>query len=502
MGEDFEPALPARHLPTIKPLTDPLAPALVRASSRLAPPPTPVASMLIHAGVIVVWVALFLLAFGQGGVFAWSVGLAYLVYDTVLQVFTAWQIRRITVAGAAPQETARSTLAVIVAAYNEATALPATLAALLDQDDPPDEILIADDGSTDGTAELLVAQFGLTAPNLERASTPKVVKATSMIWLRLRHGGKAHALNAALIATTADVVLTVDADTVPELRAIGAVRQAFSSEPELAGITGIITPVCRPSPSARVLQWFQTYEYIRNFLGRYAWMRIDCLELISGAFSGFRRRAVIDVGGFDDVCLVEDYELVHRMRRYAGERGLVWRFRVLGDAQARTEAPGSVAALLRQRRRWFGGFLQTQWWYRAMVGDQRMGRLGTLMLPIKAIDTVQPLYGLTAFVLLIVFVVTGRLGILGPVALVVIGKLVIDVAFRVWSVQMYRRWVGDPRRANLASEVVLTLVEPFTYQLLLYVGAVLGWFAFLGGEQRWGRQQRFGLPVGEAPRSS
>ena len=190
------------------------------------------------------------------------------------------------------------------------------------------------------------------------------------------------------------------------------------------------------------------------------------------------------------------------MRRYAGERGLDWRFRVLGDAQARTEAPGSVPGLLRQRRRWFGGFLQTQWWYRAMVGDQRMGRLGTLMLPIKAIDTVQPLYGLTAFVLLIVFVVTGRLGILGPVALVVVGKLVIDVAFRVWSVQMYRRWVGDPRRANLASEVVLTLVEPFTYQLLLYVGAVLGWFAFLGGEQRWGRQQRFGLPVGEAPRSS
>ncbi|MET0757315.1 MAG: glycosyltransferase, partial [Mycobacterium sp.] len=145
-------------------MTDPLAPAFARASSRLAPPPTPVVSMLIHAGVVVVWVALFLLAFGQGGVFAWSVGLAYLVYDAVLQVFTGWQIRRITAARAAPQDTARSTLAVIVAAHNEATALPATLAALLDQDDPPDEILIADDGSTDGTADLLVAQFGLTAP--------------------------------------------------------------------------------------------------------------------------------------------------------------------------------------------------------------------------------------------------------------------------------------------------------------------------------------------------
>jgi cellulose synthase/poly-beta-1,6-N-acetylglucosamine synthase-like glycosyltransferase len=475
-------------------LTDPLARALVRASSRLAPPPTPVISVLIHAGVVLVWVALFLLAFGQGGVFAWSVGLGYLVYDAVLQVFTGWQIRRITAPRGAPADTVRSTLAVIVAAHNEATVLPATLAALLAQDDPPDEILIADDGSTDGTADLLTARFGLVAPRVDEVSAPARVDATSIIWLRLRRGGKARALNAAVVTTVADIVLTVDADTVPDPQAIGAVRQAFSGEPELAGITGIITPVCGPSLSGRVLQWFQTYEYLRNFLGRYAWMRVDCLQLISGAFAGFRRRAVVDVGGFDDACLVEDYELVHRMRRYAGEHGLVWGFRVLGDAQASTEAPGSVPALLRQRRRWFGGFLQTQWWYRAMVGDRRLGRLGTLMLPIKAVDTVQPLYGLTAFGLLVVFVATGRWAILGPVALVIVGKLVIDVVFRMWSVRLYRRWVGDSRRASLAGAAAVTVIEPVTFQLLLYAGAVLGWLAFLGGAQRWGPQQRFGLP--------
>jgi cellulose synthase/poly-beta-1,6-N-acetylglucosamine synthase-like glycosyltransferase len=483
-------------------LEDPLAPALVRASSRLAPPPTPVISLLAHAGVLVAWVALFLLAFGQGGVFAWSVGLAYFIYDAVLQVFTGWQIRRIATARSERDGTFRCPLAVIVAAYNEATVLPATLAALLGQHDPPDEILIADDGSTDGTADLLVAEFGLAAPNLGEASARHRMGSTSIIWLRLRHGGKAHALNAALMSATADIVLTVDADTVVDRRAIGAVRQAFSREPELAGITGVITPVCRRSLSGRVLQWFQTYEYIRNFLARYAWMRIDCLQLISGAFAGFRRRALIDVGGFDDTCLVEDYELVHRMCRYAGDRGLRWRFRVLGDAQARTEAPASVSAFLRQRRRWFGGFLQTQWWYRAMVGDPRLGRLGTVMLPVKALDTVQPLYGLTAFVLLIVFVTTGRWSIVGPVAFVVAGKLAIDVAFHMWSVRMYRRWVGDSRRGNLAGAAVATVVEPVTFQLLLYAGAVLGWVAFLGGGQRWGRQQRFGVPVPEAPTGS
>ena len=151
--------------------------------------------MLIHAGVVVVWVALFLLAFGQAafshGRWAWRTW----CMTRCCKSLPAGRYEESPRHGRA-QDTARSTLAVIVAAHNEATALPATLAALLDQDDPPDEILIADDGSTDGTADLLVAQFGLTAPNLE-GQPPKVVKA-SIIWLRLRHGGKARALNVAV----------------------------------------------------------------------------------------------------------------------------------------------------------------------------------------------------------------------------------------------------------------------------------------------------------------
>ena len=111
-------------------MTDSLTPALTRASARLARPGTPAVSVLIHVLVFALWVTLFLLAFGRGGVLAWSVGLAYLGYDAALQVFTGWQIRRIGRPrddGSAPSAEAgtdRLTLAVIVAARNEATALP------------------------------------------------------------------------------------------------------------------------------------------------------------------------------------------------------------------------------------------------------------------------------------------------------------------------------------------------------------------------------------------
>jgi len=390
------------------------------------------------------------------------------------------------------QARTRCSVGVIVAAHNEAKVLPATIAALLAQTDPPDAIVIADDGSIDATAKLFAEDYGLVAPKLGELSAPSPFH-PSLAWLRLPHGGKARALNTAIVGSVCDILLTVDADTLLDPQAIGVVRRAFAAEPELAAVTGVITPVCKTTLAGRCLEWFQAYEYIRNFLSRYAWMQVESPLLVSGAFAGFRRRALVNVGGFDPACLVEDDELVHRMRRHAVRHGLEWRFRVLGKAQARTEAPGSVGAFLRQRRRWFGGFLQTQYWYRAMVGDARHGRLGTLMLPVKAIDTLQPLYGLTAFALLVVYAATRRLDIAAPVAAFIGAKIVIDLGFHLWSVHLYRRWVGDASRASFGWALVAALAEPFTFQLLRHTGAVLGWVAFLTGQRSWGRQTRFGL---------
>ena len=159
-------------------------------------------------------------------------------------------------------------------------------------------------------------------------------------WLRLPHGGKARALNVACAVCETELVLTVDADTLLEPGALGAMRAAFADDPALTAATGVLTPVCGPSVSGRLLQWFQTYEYVRNFLSRYAWMQEDGLLLISGAFACYRRAALLAVGGFDPDCLVEDYELTHRLRDHAARQGMVWRTGVVGAAHARTDAPG------------------------------------------------------------------------------------------------------------------------------------------------------------------
>ena len=454
-------------------------------SPRHTRPPTPWRAALIHGGVTALWLVLFARAFGAGGLFAWSVGVAYIGYDTALLLFVFTQtlpLRHPT--RPAPRPATPATLAVIIATRNEAAGLPATIDALFAQTQPPTTILIADDGSIDATHTLLSTNYALTQPTPD--GTLRSITYPTLRWLPLPPGGKARALNESLVRLTDTLVTTVDADTLLEPGALDAMQSAFAADSSLVAATGVLFPRCSPGPGARLFQSFQTYEYMRNFLSRYAWGRQDSLLLLSGAFATYRRQAVTDVGGFDDDCLVEDYEITHRLRDHAFQHGLRWRTDVVGDARAQTEAPGALGPFLRQRSRWFGGFLQTQLWYRHMVGNPAYGHIGTRMLPIKALDTMQPLYGLVSIALLLVAIAHGDRDVALPVASVIGAKIALDLAFYLWSLHLYRQWQGEAARIRLLPAIAAAIIEPFTFQVLRHTGATLGWVSFLTGSRSWG----------------
>jgi cellulose synthase/poly-beta-1,6-N-acetylglucosamine synthase-like glycosyltransferase len=169
---------------------------------------------------------------------------------------------------------------------------------------------------------------------------------------------------------------------------------------------------------------------------------------------------------------------------------------VIGSARARTDAPDTLGAFLRQRRRWFGGFLQTQLWYRHMIGNRLYGHLGTRMLPVKAFDTMQPLYGLTSIGLLIGYGLAGRYNdsVVGPVACVIGGKIGLDLLFYLWSLLLYRRWAEPRAQVNLGWVVVAALIEPISFQVLRHGGAALGWISFLTRQRHWGGTYRSDCP--------
>ena len=458
-------------------------------SPRLHPRPIAPLGAAVAAAVAGFWLAAFAATFLAHGLAAWSLGVAFILYDFGHLWFVGWQARKLFSAPPSLPVSRSARVGVIVAAYDEADALGATLRALLDQTSPPDEIVLADDGSQDATPAALAA-FGLLAPPL--GGSARSPRHPALTWLRLPHRGKAHALNAALARVTAEVFVTVDADTLLARDAVANIRAAFAADPALIVGGGVLEPRCRGGRLGAALQAFQRFEYVRNFLARYAWSQAEALLLISGAFAAYRTSAVREVGGFDPLSLVEDYELIHRLHRRAREQGGVAKVRTLGDVFATTDAPATPPAFLRQRRRWFAGFLQTQWWNRDMVGAPRYGALGLAMLPFKCLDAAAPLYGLAAFALLLGFLATGRFAAALPASGLALAKLAFDLANMAYSLEAYRRWTGARAPRRLALALGCLLIEPFTFQPLRQLGAAWGWAAVLSGRMEWGRGSRAG----------
>ena len=83
---------------------------------------------------------------------------------------------------------------------------------------------------------------------------------------------------------------------------------------------------------------------------------------------------------------------------------------------------------------------------------------------------------------------------LGPVALVIAAKIVLDLGFHLWGVFLYARWLGGTTRLHLGSAILASLAEPFSFQILRHAGASWGWVKFLTGEHSWGKQTRVVVP--------
>jgi glycosyltransferase involved in cell wall biosynthesis len=113
-------------------------------------------------------------------------------------------------------------LSIVIPAFNEAARLPGTLRALHDRFAGTDtEVVVADDGSTDGTATVAAAAASSALP-------VRVVRLPG-------NRGKGAAVRAGVAETTGAVVLFMDADLATDLRAVDAVLTALGTADVVVG---------------------------------------------------------------------------------------------------------------------------------------------------------------------------------------------------------------------------------------------------------------------------
>jgi biofilm PGA synthesis N-glycosyltransferase PgaC len=224
-------------------------------------------------------------------------------------------------------------VSVLIPAHSEEKVIGETLDAALRLDYPRFEVVVVDDGSTDGTV-------GRVMPYVARGDVRLVRKAVNE--------GKAMALNDAMPCLNGEIVLTLDADAVVDPGILRAIVPHFNSA-RVAAVTG--NP--RVSNRKTILSKIQLIEFtsIVGLLRRAqrVWGRI---QTVSGVVAAFRKKALYDVGLFDPSMATEDIDMSWRLQKR------FWDIRYEPRALVWMQVPETFRGLWAQRRRWAVGLGQ------------------------------------------------------------------------------------------------------------------------------------------------
>jgi len=170
---------------------------------------------------------------------------------------------------------------IIVPAHNRMGTLRQTLAAATDQDFSEYEVIVVDDGSSDGTPEMVQREF------------------SSVRLLRQPNRGPAAARNTGLLAAWGEIIAFTDDDCLPPNDWLARLADGFRRYPDITGVGG---PLLAP-PSVRAANVLARYEeYVVRVLHK---ARDD--EVVGGFDCpaggtnnmAYRREGLKQIGGFD-----------------------------------------------------------------------------------------------------------------------------------------------------------------------------------------------------------
>nr|WP_255768799.1 glycosyltransferase family 2 protein [Maritalea mediterranea] len=406
-------------------------------------------------------------------------------------------------------------ISILVPAYNEAETIVANLRSMLFLQFPNIEILVANDGSTDDTLNVLIEAFDLrpvarahelTVPHAPVRGVYGSPAYPQLLVIDKENGGcKADAVNAALNFSRHPLYCVVDADSLLEPESLLRCVRPFMEEPEqmvavggtirvLNGCTvknGRITKIDLPK---KFLPLVQTMEYIRAFLmARLAWSHWGMLSIVSGAFGIFRRDLSMKVGGWSSDTIGEDYDFIVKLHRYLSEQNIDYKMRYVPEPVCWTEAPESLKVLRTQRTRWQRGALEVAAKNKDMFFNPRYGRFGMVAMPnnllVDVIGPIAEFIGYLAFPFLFFLGVLDQAFLLAFLAIFFIFGTFISVSTLILEELELAR---SPRARDLLKLGLVALIENFGYRQLNSWWRIVGWWQFLRKVEGWGEMPRLG----------
>lgn len=435
------------------------------------------------------------------------------LFYIMLSIFAANQLFMFKVRGKSRSRNMKEmpvlpTVSILSPAYNEELTICESLKSQLNLDYPELEVIVINDGSRDGTMDVLKKEFALVETNrtpgdaLETKPVRAVYKSrkhSNLFVIDKENGGKADALNTGVNFSRARLFCAIDADSLLEKTALTRLVEEYMTEPgnviALGGIIRIANDctikdgkVVQARLPRKFLPAIQAVEYIRAFLcGRSGFNTLNALLIISGAFGLFHRQTVVEVGGYRHDTVGEDMELVVRMHKMMRKWNRDYKMLFIPDPVCWTQSPDDWKILRNQRNRWQRGLIESIKLNSEMLMNPKYGYVGMVAMPFFTLfEAAGPIFEMMGYTVVLVSVLMGWINVtfffVFLLLAVVLGIILTMISLILEEVTVKK--YNDPR--DLFFLVLLSFAENLGYRQLITWWRLKGTIDLLKRKQNWG----------------
>ena len=212
-------------------------------------------------------------------------------------------------------------VSVYIPCFNSSATIKECLEAVINQKYPLKEIIVVDDGSTDGTRELLeeyLKSIGFRVKNIgenkrnmqyeirDLSAEVSTKVDTTIKYIYQEHRGLAHARNTAINNTESEFLAAIDSDCLPRPDWLELIMRKFISS-DIAGVGGKLVDKYKDT----------VYDAWRSVHMRQYWDIKDNPSFLFGSNTVFRKDVLVKVGLYNEkyTSNYEDVELCERMKK-------------------------------------------------------------------------------------------------------------------------------------------------------------------------------------------
>lgn len=405
-------------------------------------------------------------------------------------------------------------ISVIVPAYNEGNNIVENVKSLLQLIYPQFQLVVVNDGSKDDTLQKLIENFSLKKidyPELYKIKSEPIKAVykskdiSNLIVVDKVNGGKADAINAGINVAKYPLITVIDADSILERDCLLKIAQPFIENDNVIAVGGTIRiangcevkkgHLINVGLSKNWLARFQVVEYLRAFLfGRTGFDAINGILIISGAFSCFKRDAVVEIGGYKSGSIGEDMEIVMRLHKHFRLKNPDTKITFIPDPICWTEAPESLKILMRQRTRWQKGTIECLLLHKDLIFNHNYGLMGLIAVPYYLIyEFLGPIIELIGYIFFFISLALGILSLeftIAFLAAAILYGIMLSVLSVILEELSFRKY---PETKHLLILFLTAIIENFGYRQLTTWWRFKGTVEFFLGKRSWESMEKKGI---------